>query len=131
MKTLGFFVLAASLWAQQPAPDNTKTNKRDSNTSTAVTAGKQSNAKADRELAANIRKSIVGDKTLSTYAHNVKIVAVNGEVTLKGPVRSEDEKASVQKKAEAQAGVTRVVNQLDIAPAKKSKKTSSATTNSR
>ena len=131
MKMLVFFVLAAGLWAQQTAPDNTKTNKRDSNTSAPATAGKQTNAKADRELAANIRKSIVADKTLSTYAHNVKVIAANGEVTLKGPVRSEDEKASVQKKAEAQAGVTRVVNQLDIAPEKKSKKASSATTNSK
>ena len=45
-----------------------------------------------------IRKAVMDDKSLSTYAHNVKIIAQNGKVTLKGPVRSEDEKKMVEQK---------------------------------
>jgi hyperosmotically inducible periplasmic protein len=130
MKTLSLFVLAASLWAQQPAPDNTKTNQRDAKTSTPVTAGQQGSAKADRDLAAKIRQSIVADKSLSTYGHNVKIVSINGDVTLRGPVRSEDEKASIQRMAEAQAGATHVINHLDVTP-EKPKKSNSATSNTK
>ena len=61
------------------------------------------------------------DKTLSTYAHNVKIVTQNGQVTLKGPVRTEDEKKTVEAKATEVAGAGHVTNQISIAPAKDSK----------
>jgi hyperosmotically inducible protein len=118
MKRLALFIVAGALWAQQPAPDNTKTNTRDAKTSTPITAGQQGNSKADTALTAKIRKSIMSDKSLSTYAHNVKIVTINGEVTLRGPVRSEDEKRVVQTLAETEAGSTHVINHLEIAPAK-------------
>jgi len=118
MRRLGLFLLAATLWAQQPAPDNTKTNKRDAKTSTPVTAGQQNNSKADTALTQKIRKAIMADKSLSTYAHNVKVITVNGDVTLRGPVRTEDEKTAVQRLAEAEAGTTHVMNHLEIAPAK-------------
>ncbi len=58
------------------------------------------------------------DKSLSTYAHNVKIISQNGTVTLRGPVRSEDEKAAIEAKAKAVAGVTAVNNELTVAPKK-------------
>jgi osmotically-inducible protein OsmY len=56
------------------------------------------------------------DKSLSTYAHNVKIITQNGQVTLKGPVRSEDEKKTVETKATEVAGENAVTSQLDIKP---------------
>ena len=56
------------------------------------------------------------DKSLSTYAHNVKIITQNGQVTLKGPVRSEDEKKTVETKAYEVAGENNVTSQLDIKP---------------
>src|SRR4029079_5412826 len=84
--------------AQQPAPDNTKVNKAD-RAKGAVTADQQKENASDRDLAQKIRQSVVGDKALSTYAPNVKIVAQNGQVTLKGPVRSEAEKTSIAAKA--------------------------------
>ena len=62
------------------------------------------------------------DKTLSTYAHNVKVIAQDGQVTLKGPVRTEDEKKTVEAKATEVAGAGHVINQISIAPAKGSKK---------
>ena len=69
--------------AQQPAPDNTKVNQRDRNKAE-PTADQQKENQPDREIARKIRRSIVQDKTLSTYAHNVKIIAQDGMVTLKG-----------------------------------------------
>src|SRR5579863_4445063 len=79
-------------------PDNTKVNQRDRNADQ-PTADQQKNDHSDRMLTKNIRKSIMADKSLSTYAHNVKIISQNGTVTLKGPVKSEDEKKSVLAKA--------------------------------
>jgi hyperosmotically inducible protein len=72
---------------------------------------------ADRNLTARIRKSVMADKTLSTYAHNVKIISQNGIVTLKGPVRSDDEVRSIMAKAvEVAGGSDKVVNQMSVKP---------------
>jgi hyperosmotically inducible protein len=122
VKISRFFVGVASLMfcaalASTPAlqePDNTKMNKDQSS----PTADQQKMNPADRELSQKIRKSIHEDKSLSSYAHNVKIIAQNGKVTLRGPVRSEDEKNNLQAKAVAVAGDGNVVNQLEVAPAK-------------
>jgi hyperosmotically inducible protein len=103
--------------AQNPtpiAPDNSGLNVRD-RADTAITAGDQSNSKADLEITANIRRSVVKDKSLSMMAHNVKIVTSNGAVTLRGPVKSDAEKASIASKAEAIAGADKVNNQLEVA----------------
>ncbi|MCU1275984.1 MAG: putative phosphoslipid binding protein [Bryobacterales bacterium] len=97
--------------------DNTKVNKRDRNKSE-PTAGQQSNAKTDRELTRKIRQALVKDKDLSTYAHNVKVIARNGTVTLKGPVRSEEEKKAVEAKAAEVAGGASITNELEVAPPK-------------
>ena len=107
--------------AQQPPPDNTKVNKAD-RAKGAVTADQQKENAADRDLAQKIRQSVVGDKSLSTYAHNVKIVAQNGQVTLKGPVRSEAEKTSIAAKATEIAGADKVTNEITVAPADAPKK---------
>ena len=113
---------SADLRAQQqpPAPDNTKVNTRDRKP-TAVTADQQKNNKTDLETTRQIRKALVADKSLSTYAHNVKVVTQNGKVTLKGPVRSEDEKKAVEAKAAEVAGAGNVTNQISIAKAKAKK----------
>ena len=95
------------------APDNTAVNVRDRNSGT-VTAGQQSNTKADIELTRQIRRAITKDSSLSMMAHNVKIVSANGEVTLRGPVQTEQEKTSIASKAQAVAGVTNVDNQLEV-----------------
>ena len=70
---------------------------------------------ADRYTTKQIRKSMMQDKSLSTYAHNIKIITQDGKVTLKGPVRSEDEKANLEAKAVAVAGADNVTEQLEIA----------------
>ena len=101
--------------AQQPAPDNTKVNKRDKNR-TEPTADQQKESQPDREIARKIRQSIVQDKSLSSYAHNVKIIAENGAVTLKGPVRSDEEKTAVEAKVAEVAGADKVTSQLEVKP---------------
>jgi osmotically-inducible protein OsmY len=98
----------------QTAPDNTKTNQRDRNSDQA-TADKQKMNAADRDLTAKIRKAVLADKSLSTYAHNIKIISQNGVVTLKGPVHSDEEIRSLMAKAaEVAGGPEKVVNQLAV-----------------
>jgi hyperosmotically inducible periplasmic protein len=100
----------------QVKPDNTKMNQRDRNPDEA-TADKQKMNPEDRALSSKIRKAIVADKSLSTYAHNVKIISQNGTVTLKGPVHSDDEMKSIVAKATDVAGSPdKVVNQLSVKP---------------
>jgi hyperosmotically inducible protein len=118
MKRLLYSGLAAAAILCAQAPDNTKTNQQDRDRG-AVTSDSQTSGHDDLRLAKEIRQSIVKDKGLSTYAHNVKVIVQNGQVTLKGPVRTEAEKSAVEQKATAVAGENKVVNQLDIAPDKK------------
>lgn len=106
---------ANSAEAAATAPDNTKNNKAD-RTNRAATADAQTNKSSDMDLTKRIRKSVMADKALSTYAHNVKIVTVNGSVTLNGVVRSEQEKSALEMKAAAVAGKDNVVNDLKVAP---------------
>jgi len=104
-----------SAGAQSPTPaDNTRSNKVDPTNKTA-TADDQKENESDRALTQKIRQSVVADDSLSTYAHNIKIVSVNGKVTLNGVVRSEQEKNTIAMKAVAVAGKDRVVNELKIA----------------
>ena len=117
---LGFAITASSLgFAQSPAPDspkpdNTAVNQRDRDKSE-PTADQQKENKSDRETARKIRQSIMKDKSLSTNAHNVKIIAQGGTVTLKGPVRSEEEKQNVEQKAAEIAGKDNVKSEIQVA----------------
>ena len=117
---LGFAVTASSFGftqspaADSPKPDNTAVNQRDRDKSE-PTADQQKENKSDRETARKIRQSIVKDKSLSTNAHNVKIIAQGGTVTLKGPVRSEEEKQNVEQKAAEIAGKDNVKSEIQVA----------------
>ena len=98
--------------ASRFTPDNSATNIRD-RSSNAVTADSQSNSKNDVELTAGVRRAIENDKSLSTMAHNVKVISSNGQVTLRGPVPSDREKSAVESDAQA-AGATNVDNRLEV-----------------
>jgi hyperosmotically inducible periplasmic protein len=91
------------------APDNSAQNK-----SHATTADQQMNDRSDRGITRQIRRSIVSDKSISTYGHNVKIITQNGSVTLKGPVHSEEEKQAIAAKAAQVAGQDKVTNELTV-----------------
>ena len=103
--------------SQQPAPDNTKVNQRDRDSSQ-PTADRQKDKRSDREITQQIRQAVMKDSSLSSssYAHNVKIVSQNGMVTLKGPVRSEEDKQSIAAKAAEVVGADKVTNQLEVKP---------------
>ena len=102
---------------QPTQPDNTKANQRDRDKSE-KTADQAKNAQGDRDAMQKIRASIMDDKSLSTYAHNVKVISKDGKVTLKGPVRSEEEKRTVEQKATEVAGAGNVTNEITIKPEK-------------
>jgi hyperosmotically inducible periplasmic protein len=106
-------VVPFSVYGQQAAPDNTAVNKGDQSKA-AVTADQGKNNKSDLQLARQIRRDVVKDKTLSTYGHNVKIIAQHGKVTLKGPVHTEDEKKTILSLAQKTAGDGNVVDQLTV-----------------
>jgi hyperosmotically inducible periplasmic protein len=92
------------------SPDNSAQNKSHS-----PSADQQSEATSDRMMTKKIRQSLVADKSLSTYGHNVKIITKGGMVTLKGPVQSEDEKSAIATKAAEVAGSPdKVTNQLTV-----------------
>ena len=116
-----FMILLVPSWGQQtstdttPAGDNTKMNQRDRQPGE-PTADQQKENASDREMAQKIRQSFVHDKSLSTYAHNVKVIAEGGKITLKGPVRSEDEKNALAAKAAEIAGPSNINNQLNVVP---------------
>jgi osmotically-inducible protein OsmY len=114
--------LSAAAYAQQGAPepatasptaDNTKVNERDKNHDT-LTAFSQPNNAVDLKVAADARKAIVDDKGLSVMAHNVKLVAMNGAVTLRGPVQSDAERSKIGQIVARVSGVSNVDNQLDV-----------------
>jgi len=97
----------------EPAADNTGVNKRDRKDSE-PTADQQKNDKTDLDLTAQIRRSITKDKDLSVDAHNIKIIAQDGKVTLKGPVASSSEKKAVEAKAAEVAGSGNVTSEIEI-----------------
>jgi len=103
---------------QAPASDNTKTNKRD-RSKAAPTADQAKNTTSDRDIMQKIRKAVIDEKSLSTYAHNVKIISQHGKVTLKGPVRSDEEKTTIEKLATDVAGAGNVTNEITVKPANK------------
>jgi hyperosmotically inducible protein len=112
----GTLMLAQDTAGQNaPASDNSKMNQRDRDPSE-PTADQQSNNQSDRDITQQVRQAINADKTFSTYAHNVKVITQNGQVTLKGPVRSEEEKRAIEAKATAIAGDGKVTSELTVKP---------------
>jgi len=95
-------------------PDNTAINARD-NSSGATTAGMQGQGRDDIRLTADIRRRVL-DQKMSVNAQNVKIITINGKVTLRGPVNTQDEKDTVARIANDVAGPDNVINQLEVLP---------------
>ena len=112
---LSSWAVASAQQTTDPQADNTKVNQRDRNSNEA-TADQQKANRSDRDITQQIRKSIASDKSLSTNGHNVKVITQNGMVTLKGPVRSEEEKKAVEEKAAEVAGADKVTSEIDVQP---------------
>lgn len=112
----GTLMLAQDAAGQNaPASDNSKMNQRDRDPN-APTADQQSDNPSDRDITQQVRQAINADKTFSAYAHNVKVITQNGQVTLKGPVRSDEEKRAIEAKATAIAGDGKVTSELTVKP---------------
>lgn len=96
-----------------PNADNTGMNVRDRNDAT-LTPGNQSESEADRTITQKIRQILIDDKDISTNGKNIKIITINGMVTLRGPVNSDREKGEIDRKAKSISGVRNIDNQLEI-----------------
>jgi osmotically-inducible protein OsmY len=114
--SFGAFTGAAS--AQDPPQQEHSTRDRSAKTPSKPTADDAKNNVPDREIMQRIRKTVVDDKSLSTSAHNVKIIAEHGKVTLRGPVETQEEKQSIEKVAADVAGAGNVTNEITIKPAR-------------
>jgi osmotically-inducible protein OsmY len=111
---LSAFSLAALAADNKKAePDNTATNERDRSGET-KTSGDQSNSSADLKITQDIRRALMKDSELSTTAKNIKIITDNGQVTLRGPVKSAQEKAKIDQLAKSAAGGAKIDDQLDV-----------------
>ena len=112
-----FLVPFAASFAQtdaSKAADNTAINQRDSGHQT-LTPIDQSNKPSDLKITQEIRRAIVKDEALSTDAKNIKIITIDGAVTLRGPVKTDQEKADIASKAAQLAGDSNVHNELEVA----------------
>ena len=98
----------------QVPPDNTGRNVRDRDDAN-KTPGDQAENEADRTITQNVRKALTNDDSLSTDGKNVKVITSEGNVTLRGPVKSDKEKTDIENKAKQIAGVKNIDNQLEIA----------------
>ena len=107
--------IAAQNTSTHTVPDNTRANKN----TAAPTADNAKNSMSDREMMAKIRREVVKDKSLSTYGHNVKIISEHGKVTLRGPVKSDEEKKTIEALATKVAGDGNVSNEISVKGASK------------
>ncbi len=93
--------------------DNTGMNQRDREDAT-LTPMDQGESEADRTITQNIRRAVMADDALSMNAKNVKIITLNGLVTLRGPVETPQEKQTISDAARAIAGADKVSDHLEV-----------------
>ncbi|HEV2096800.1 MAG TPA: BON domain-containing protein [Chthoniobacterales bacterium] len=118
LSALTFSAIAEDKTAASPAAaDNTGRNERDRSGET-KTSGDQSNSPEDIKMTAAIRRAVVGERSLSMTAKNVKIITANGVVTLRGPVKTAAEKMTIEKLAKSAAGQAKIENQLEVKASK-------------
>jgi hyperosmotically inducible periplasmic protein len=105
--------LAAMAADDKSKADNTVINERDRSDET-KTSGDQSNTPADLKITQAIRRALMKDGELSMTAKNIKVITANGQVTLRGPVKTAQEKTKVSQLAKSAAGGAQIDNQLDV-----------------
>lgn len=110
---------ASTAWAEGstikagPAPDNSAINARDTQGGP-LTPENQSNKLEDRELTRKIRQSVMTEAGLSMTAKNIKIITIDGVVTLRGPVNTAQERDQIVARALALAGNGNVNNLIEV-----------------
>jgi hyperosmotically inducible periplasmic protein len=113
LASLSVVSLAALADNEKTKPDNTAINERDRSSET-KTSGDQSNSSADLKTTQAIRQALMKDGELSTTAKNIKVITANNHVTLRGPVKTAQEKSKIDQLAKSAAGGAQVDNQLDV-----------------
>ena len=109
--------IAAIASGDKTKPDNTATNERDRSGET-KTSGDQSNSSADLKITQAIRQALMKDDELSMTAKNIKVITANGQVTLRGPVKTAQEKAKIDQIVKSAAGGAQIVDQLEVKESK-------------
>jgi osmotically-inducible protein OsmY len=117
LSCLGAISLAVMAADDKSQADNTAINERDRSHQT-KTSGDQSNSAADLKITQAIRSALIKDGELSATAKNIKVITANGQVTLRGPVKSAKEKAKIDQLARSAAGGAQLVDQLDVKESK-------------
>ena len=113
LSCVGVFSLAAIAADEKSKADNTAVNQRD-RSGESKTSGDQSNDAADLKITQSIRRALMKDGELSTTAKNIKVIAADGQVTLRGPVKTAQEKTKVAQLARSAAGGAQIVDQLEV-----------------
>ena len=113
LASVSIISLSAMAADEKANADNTAINQRDRSGETA-TSGDQSNSSADLKITQAIRRALMKDRELSTTAKNIKVVTANGQVTLRGPVKTAQEKAKVDQIAKSAAGGAQIDDQLEV-----------------
>jgi hyperosmotically inducible protein len=113
LASLSVVSLATLADNEKAKSDNTAINERDRSGET-KTSGDQSNSSADLKTTQAIRQALMKDGELSTTAKNIKVITANGHVTLRGPVKTAQEKTKIDQLAKSAAGVAQIDNQLDV-----------------
>jgi len=116
LTTLGLATLAADD-KRAAEPDNSATNERD-RSGEAKTSGDQSNSPADLRTTQAIRRALMKDHSLSVAAKNIKIITADGQVTLRGPVKTAEEKVKIDRLAKSVSGGARIDDQLEVKDSK-------------
>jgi hyperosmotically inducible protein len=111
LSALSLAALAAG--DEKSKPDNTGINERDRSGET-KTSGDQLNSSADLKTTQAIRQALMKDDELSMTAKNIKVITANGHVTLRGPVKTAQEKTKIDQLAKSAAGGAQIDNQLDV-----------------
>jgi len=113
LASLSVISLTALAGNEKAKPDNTAINERDRSGET-NTSGDQSNSPADLKTTQAIRQALMKDGELSMTAKNIKVITANGHVTLRGPVKTAQEKTKIDQLAKSAAGGAQIDNQLDV-----------------
>lgn len=115
---LSFAIAPALLQAQTqstaPVDPSHRVDNSAQNDVEQKTADQQLNNRSDLEITQQIRKAIIADHSLSMYGHNIKIITLNGAVTLKGPVHSAEEKQAIMTDAQGVIGATKVTDKITV-----------------
>jgi hyperosmotically inducible protein len=114
---LGAISLAAMADEDKSKADNTAINERD-RSDEAKTSGDQSNTPTDLKITQTIRQALMKDDELSMTAKNIKVISANGQVTLRGPVKTAQEKAKIDQIVKSAAGGAQIVDQLEVKESK-------------